>query len=371
MKCKKCGTEFYEGIFCPECGTKAEIQENINTQRNSKKVKKPIMLIAGALLALAVIAGGIGIFRSSRLNESPVTTTASAQETPAVTMDDNTAVQSESKTEGADTHNEEENTETSAMGTEGDIFDFAGGWEGKSGRWGFTLSALGQDAVLIDFEESLTASSYRTMKASGKLEDGRIIYSDAQTSVYDTMGGDEYILTENYINGYGTMELKDSSFDPDSVNVSVLAPSGEDFESASKYLVWDHSDGDSTIAQAADSDYSSVNDNVVPTGDEIRQMVQDGKESPDGYIFPDADKEYLSESMLQYFSDEDLRLGVNEIYARHGRAFQTEDLNIYFSRKNWYRGTIPAESFSESVFNSYEKSNIDLIARIREERGNR
>ena len=24
MICKKCGTEFTEGIFCPECGTKSE-----------------------------------------------------------------------------------------------------------------------------------------------------------------------------------------------------------------------------------------------------------------------------------------------------------------------------------------------------------
>lgn len=26
MKCKKCGTEFQEGLFCPECGTKMEVE---------------------------------------------------------------------------------------------------------------------------------------------------------------------------------------------------------------------------------------------------------------------------------------------------------------------------------------------------------
>ncbi len=29
MVCKNCGTEFDEGIFCPECGTKIETEENI------------------------------------------------------------------------------------------------------------------------------------------------------------------------------------------------------------------------------------------------------------------------------------------------------------------------------------------------------
>lgn len=32
MKCVKCGTEFYEGIFCPECGTRLEVgEESIST----------------------------------------------------------------------------------------------------------------------------------------------------------------------------------------------------------------------------------------------------------------------------------------------------------------------------------------------------
>ena len=31
MKCKNCGTEFNEGIFCPECGTKNEPMTNENT----------------------------------------------------------------------------------------------------------------------------------------------------------------------------------------------------------------------------------------------------------------------------------------------------------------------------------------------------
>ena len=35
MKCKNCGTEFEEGVFCPECGTKYG-----NNIQDEKEVKK-------------------------------------------------------------------------------------------------------------------------------------------------------------------------------------------------------------------------------------------------------------------------------------------------------------------------------------------
>jgi len=63
-----------------------------------------------------------------------------------------------------------------------------------------------------------------------------------------------------------------------------------------------------------------------------------------------------------------LRLAINEVYARHGRQYKSEDLRAYFSSKSWYQGTITADAFSESVFNAYEKSNIDMMAAIQNAR---
>ena len=46
MKCKNCGTEFYEGVFCPECGTKYEDESvivigenNINNIKESEVIE--------------------------------------------------------------------------------------------------------------------------------------------------------------------------------------------------------------------------------------------------------------------------------------------------------------------------------------------
>lgn len=62
MICKKCGNEFSDGLFCPQCGTKYEGFNENNEQHtfeNKKNKKKKyyflLFLTAGALLVLFVI----------------------------------------------------------------------------------------------------------------------------------------------------------------------------------------------------------------------------------------------------------------------------------------------------------------------------
>lgn len=48
----------------------------------------------------------------------------------------------------------------------------------------------------------------------------------------------------------------------------------------------------------------------------------------------------------------------NEIYARHGRVFRSEDLKEIFSGCDWYRAN---ELFSENMLNEYEKYNVQFL----------
>lgn len=84
------------------------------------------------------------------------------------------------------------------------------------------------------------------------------------------------------------------------------------------------------------------------------------------YILPDSDSRAYTYDELSGLSKDKLRLAINEIYARHGRIFDSADLQNYFNSKSWYNGTVSAEDFSEDVFNTYEKSNVDLLGAIRE-----
>ena len=80
------------------------------------------------------------------------------------------------------------------------------------------------------------------------------------------------------------------------------------------------------------------------------------------YILPDSNTRYLSQSEVNALTLQEICYAKNEIYARHGRMFQSQELTDYFNTKVWYWGTVGPENFSPSVFNCYETANIDLLS---------
>lgn len=86
-------------------------------------------------------------------------------------------------------------------------------------------------------------------------------------------------------------------------------------------------------------------------------MVMQGE-----YILPDSATKYLTDADIEGLTADELRLARNELYARHGRKFNDEELLAYFNGKSWYQGTIEPNNFDEtSRFNDYEKKNLILI----------
>lgn len=63
----------------------------------------------------------------------------------------------------------------------------------------------------------------------------------------------------------------------------------------------------------------------------------------DDFILPDATGHVYTKEELPELTQEELRIARNEIYARHGRTFKSDDLNQYFTGKSWYNGTIDPE----------------------------
>lgn len=92
------------------------------------------------------------------------------------------------------------------------------------------------------------------------------------------------------------------------------------------------------------------------------------------YIFADSDSAYLSESQLKNLTKDQLKYARNEIYARHGRKFTDTSIQAYFNGKSWYVPSYEPEQFDkieESVFNDYEKKNIELIVKVEKAKGYR
>lgn len=85
------------------------------------------------------------------------------------------------------------------------------------------------------------------------------------------------------------------------------------------------------------------------------------------FIFPHSSSAYLTEAEIAqtlagmsgyspgkgYAQD-----AINEIYARNGYVFQTEEVRTYYQGKSWY---VADYSFSTADLNEYEKYNIALL----------
>lgn len=75
-------------------------------------------------------------------------------------------------------------------------------------------------------------------------------------------------------------------------------------------------------------------------------------------VYKIASCKLLKEADLKDYSKAELRLMRNEIFARYGYSFKSEQLKSYFSSKKWY---YPSDDYNEKFLNYIEKQNIRLI----------
>lgn len=85
------------------------------------------------------------------------------------------------------------------------------------------------------------------------------------------------------------------------------------------------------------------------------------------YVFPNSDTVLLTEEdVLPILEDQEtLQIARNEIYARHGRMFDTEWLQDYFNSKSWYEGIYtPAEFDSNVTLSDIENQNATYLLNL-------
>ena len=79
------------------------------------------------------------------------------------------------------------------------------------------------------------------------------------------------------------------------------------------------------------------------------------------YVLPMSHSKPIPEYYLENMSSNQLWIARNEIFARHGRCFDSSYLSAYFASCSWYQGTVGKENFDESVFSQIEKENLEKI----------
>ena len=93
-----------------------------------------------------------------------------------------------------------------------------------------------------------------------------------------------------------------------------------------------------------------------PTAEPTSEPVTDAY-----YILPQSSTRKLTYNDIAHLTYEEMVLARNEIFARHGRCFDTEWIRDYFEQQSWYEGTIPASSFSKSMLSSIEIYNVNFL----------
>lgn len=83
------------------------------------------------------------------------------------------------------------------------------------------------------------------------------------------------------------------------------------------------------------------------------------------YILPDSSTKYYTIDDVNWLRSDEIRLAINEIYAKHGRMFKSEELQNYFNSKSWYNPSIPADQFNDSMLNDCERHNIEVLQTIK------
>lgn len=82
------------------------------------------------------------------------------------------------------------------------------------------------------------------------------------------------------------------------------------------------------------------------------------------YLIDFSDICYISEQDVQDFSIQELCYARNEIYARHGRLFQSIELTDYFGAQPWYSGFISPENFQDSELSEIERTNAEFLRNL-------
>lgn len=107
----------------------------------------------------------------------------------------------------------------------------------------------------------------------------------------------------------------------------------------------------------------------IPEDLDLSSYYRPRQEDPSEYILYGSDSRYITEEELEGLTEAEYTIAVNELYARHGRKFQNEEIQAYFEQFSWYTPMVEPEDFDESVFNEYETANRDTLVNFGQAHG--
>ena len=311
-RCNVCGARMdAEAKFCDRCGAQAENQQ----QESGHPVV--IALVIGCGVVLVIIVLMIILFQIC----SPKQETELKKELPV-----------RKKTEDffekeTDSENETESTETKESETD--------------------------EVIVADLDAVLN----RDCKISGIVYytdnmDAPVIVLYKPISIYVNSTSGEKILCK-YVDKitFGSYSYSDTIMKRhNNVEVDVIGS------------LWTEEDEVFIDVKEMQGEIQETEMETKETESKEEETKETEREMDDAYILPESNSRVLTESDISGLSLKEINYAKNEIYARHGRKFDSKELQTYFKSKSWYHPTIDPDDFSDKVFNRYEKKNTQFLA---------
>ena len=138
-------------------------------------------------------------------------------------------------------------------------------------------------------------------------------------------------------------------------------------ETAKGSDVW--SGSNAIASELIDEEGSEVNSYA---GEENAEPEEENSENgvseipfEDQYMIPGSDIRYVTMEDVAGFSKEEVRIAINELYARHGRMFRSEELQEYFDAKSWDEPIYTPDDWQEEWLTDVECYNRDFLVNYR------
>lgn len=357
LRCAQCGATLKAGTtFCTQCGTHVSKNANpdINVPEKREKPKKGRNKVGKIIIAIITIIailliGFIGYYFADQYGMFDKDVKESREK---IKTSSESVADTQSASEDETTPEDVSETTTPMTDDVIDVEELVLEIRGKYDKITNGIASNSYDAVIVD--DGVMAYADQNKICAIVVKKG---YDNSDYTRYFYYDGDDLFFA--YYEGDDSHRLY---FDNGKLYRWRYCADASNNSKATNY------DQENT------TEYRRWETDVLNDSNQFKGLCDDAIENGVGtqdYVLPGSDMRYVSKEELKDFTAEQCRLARNELYARHGRIFDDEFLQKYFSSKDWYSPSIATADFKESMLNEYEIANRDLIVEYEKERGYR
>lgn len=186
------------------------------------------------------------------------------------------------------------------------------------------------------------------------------VKKDPQTNITQTesyKSSNSNTLTENNVQNSSVTQPKNET-QSDSITLSENEDQSNCTEESDVNV---HSNSDIQSENEEQSNCTEESDVSVESNSDVQSEDNNEQQSDIPGEYPDASLKVLTSSDLSGFSKRELKIMRNEIFARHGYIFKTDDMKKHFASKQWYE---PKYNDVNNMLTEIEKQNIRTIQQL-------